>query len=561
MDQQQEPSSWFWNWALAALFGWGGAHAWTLVAQGASSGWLLVACVVSWFLAFSKGIAGLHAWDNAAVLRDGRKHIHTQAEASTEHGAAHWATPAELKKAGMFKLKPGGFFLGRVGGKDLNYHGEGMITLGIPGTGKSSNLITPFLLHNTSPRGKVTGTIVVDVKLELWLTTHRERERKGDRVVVISPWYKEFSDQFGGGIKTADTGFDPCCFLEASEPSIIDDCRLLASLLLPQNGESNETDSFFRDGSIDVLLAFMLLGLSKSNRITLPDLRADIMAPKEVMADSIAAMLGSEAFSGSLAELGARLATPFMDAPKELSGMLAGARRALAVYDRHGPLGRSVRKAGFDPRTFRDQRTTIYIAIPLEKIGTHSNTWLATVITVLQELISRDRRPTQVIFIVDELQNLGRQEALIRGPATLRGAGFKYWFLTQHASALASPKLYGRDWKTFLGCGATSFLGSTADLETLNLISELAGQETFVQDPTYSEQVSQEAGKKPNMSLSSGTQGRPLIRPAEIKTLLGNDGHLMFAVTLPPILAKKVSYLSVRKWRRLADPNPYYAKR
>ncbi len=557
MDQQQEPSSWFWNWTFAALFGWGGAHAWTL-AQGAGTGWMFVACGVSWFLAFSKGMAGLHAWDNAAVLRDARKHIHQQAEKSTAHGAAHWSTPSELNSAGMFKT--GGFFLGQVGGKDLFHNGEGsLLTIAGAGMGKTTSLAIPLLLRAVGASGKVTGNIAVDVKLELWLTTRRQRERMGERVVVISPWHQEFSDQFEGRIETWDDGFDPCSFLEAS-PSILDDCRLLSGLLLPQQGSSTETDSFFRDGAIDVLMAFMLLGLSKSNRITLPDLRADIMAPKEAMAESIATMLGSDAFSGALAELGARLATPFTDAPKEMSGMLSGARRALAVYDQHGPLGRSVRKPGFDFRTFRDKPTTVYIAIPLDKIGTHGSTWLATVITVAQELIGRDRRPTQVNVLLDEFQNLGRQDSIRRGLATLRGAGFRYWFLVQYASALASNKLYGQDWRDFIGCEVVSAFGATSAWETLQLLSNLAGQETFA-EPSFSEQANPGKSGGAGLSSSLSTQGRPLIRPADIKTLLGKDGHLIFAGTLPPILAKKVSYLSVRKWRRLADPNPYYTKR
>ena len=140
---------------------------------------------------------------------------------------------------------------------------------------------------------------------------------------------------------------------------------------------------------------------------------------------------------------------------------------------------------------------------------------------------------------------MGRQDALLRGLARYR-AFARYVFAVQYVSAL--ERLYGPSWKEFLGCEVVMAFGATSDHETLKLLSDLAGLRTV----TKTSFAEQDAG----FSASTGTEGTPLIRPEEIRTL--PDGKaLIFAGTLPPILADKAPYYTVRRWRRAADPNPY----
>ena len=547
-----EPASWFWCWVRAILLGFGANHVYTLGARAHDDSLTIISALL-WLFAVSQALRGMKAWGDAAAFRSLYREAHRKSQSSTDHGAARWASVKDLRKAGMLKSnKSTGIFLGQLKGKPIYHNGEGSIlALAGPGQGKTTALAAIHLLANK------TSTIVIDPKGELYATTHRQRERMGHRVIGIAPWADEMREQSGGKLKLVDDGFDPCHFLDAGASSVIDDAKLLAALLIPDSGAATETSSYFKNLSREILSTFMLLGLERKGSVTLPELRAMLMASDEELSLAFGEMATSTAFSGVLAQNGKRLSSPFMNAPKEWAAGHGGACDAVAAYDAYGLLGRSVRKQGYDFRCFRDRPTTVYIVIPPDRIATHGETWLATCITVAQELIARDRRPSKVTMLIDELQNLGRQEQLLRGLALYRGAGIRYVFLVQFVSAL--QRLYGPSWREFLGCEVVMAFGASSDIETLKLLSELAGHETFAQS-SFSEQANGVQGERPGFSTSTGNQGRPLLRPEDIRTL-GKDQILAFVGTLPPILARKVSYLKWPQLRRRADRNPYYRKR
>lgn len=536
--EQTWPRCWLGS-AVAGAIGW---YCWPLGQQGV---WFAaVISAATWWMCFMRFNRGLQAWDTAAAYRRVRK---KSEKPRKDHGRARFATLRDLKKAKMIGGE--GLFLGTVKGKELVYPGENsMLAVAGPGQGKTTSLAIPHLLRSSN------STIVIDPKLELWLTTHKARERMGHRVWVINPWAPSFAEQFGGEVEAIDHGFDPCAFLEADSPNIIDDCIMVASLLMPKGAESREADDFWRTFSQTILVGFMLRLLERDDRVTLTSLRAAIMAPADKLEADIEAMEQSEAFSGVLAEYGARMAGPYVNAPKEWSGGHSGAVNALRVYDAHGPLGRHVAKEGVDFRDFKEQPTTCYIAIPSDKMATHAG-WVAMVVTLAMEMIARDRSRTErVTFLLDEFQNLPRLEPVLKGLALYRGAGIQFVFLVQFISAL--KRLYGESWREFLGCEVVSAFGATSDLETLMLFSQLAGQESF-DTLGVSSNPDQFLAEALGMSMSLGEQGRPLMRPEDMRAL--EDGkQLIFAKNLPPILADKQSYLDVPKWRRRAEPNPYY---
>lgn len=505
------------------------------------------ASVVLALLATKWGFEGLKAWDERRALDA----IHSYSkEVSGVHGEARWAMRKDTERAGMHD--PSGLFLGRFEGRDLFFPGEtSLLTIAPPGAGKTTSLAVQHLLR--SPR----STIVADPKLELWSITHKARERMGQRVWAIIPWEDDFRRQFDGRVDVRDDGFDPCSFLEPSRSSIIDDCTMLASLLIPQNTTgANETEDFFRDFSQSILVAWMLLGLSRAGRVTLPGLRRSIMAPRERLEADIAAMVASSAFSGVLAEYGARLAGPLVNAAKEWQGGHSGSMKALRLYDAHGPLGRHVEHAGVDWSTFKDEPTTVYIAQPSDKVVTHAS-WMGMVVTLAMEGLVRDRRKVPCTFLLDEFQNLGRLEPILKGIAAYRGSGIQFWFLVQFVPAL--KRLYGESWREFFGVDLVNAFGAPADIETLDMLSRLTGQ-TTTRGFSFSSSSLSLGEPLPGVGLNAQEVARPLLRPEEIRTL-PDDQQIIFKAGMPPILATKESYLNNPQLRRLAAPNPYYTAR
>ena len=528
---------------VTGLAAWGCAQLWAVGQKGDD-----LSCAAAALLAV---IAVKGLWVAMAIFDEQQmlKGLQRRSErASITHGAARWATRKDTKAAGM--EDPSGLFLGTFKGRDLFYGGENsMLVLAPPGAGKTTSFAAQHLLRSNH------STIVLDPKLELYALTSKFREDVlRHRVHVISPWYASFAAQFGGRVECRDDGFDPCASLDPESSSVIDDCTLLASLLLPPpSKEETGSEDYWRSFSQEILVAFLLLELSRAGSVTLLRLRQMVLAAEEQLESDIAEMLTSDAFSGVLREYGARLYSPKMNSPKEWSGGLGGAVKALRLYDAHGPLGASVSKAGVDFRTFKDEPTTIYIAQPSDKVESHKG-WSGMVITLAMEMLARDRRKRRCIFLLDEFQNAGVLIPILKGIALYRGTGLQFVFLVQFLSAL--KRLYEESWREFFSVDLVAAFGAPSDPETLKLLSELTGQST-VRDVSYSSDAHALAMGGVGVGVSSRETARPLMRPEEIRLLPRSD-QLIFTANLPPICAKKQSYLDNPRLRRRASENPYY---
>src|SRR5690606_10755502 len=205
-------------------------------------------------------------------------------------------------------------------------------------------------------------------KGSLFATTHRAREAMGHRVWVLSPCWEELHDRFGGTVPVRDDGFDPAAFIDPKSSSVIDQCNLLAGLLIPAGTNASENDDYWRTFAQEILVAFMLLQLVLEGHVTLVGLRRMLMTDDEELPGLIEQMAQSTAFSGVLSENGKRLSQVFVKSSKLWSSGLSGAVKALRHYDAHGHLGRHVSKAGVDFRSFREKPTTCYIQLPSDKM-------------------------------------------------------------------------------------------------------------------------------------------------------------------------------------------------
>lgn len=536
-----------WLWTLALIAGWGARELWAvgqMPGEGLAclgSALLAVMCVrLSW--------SGLEAHDTRQLLKRVQRASRKRPDVL---GKAESASRKVTRRAGM--EKPGGIFLGEhPPGRELFFHGEGSVTvIAPPGAGKT----TAFAIANLLRLPLGTSALVLDPKLEQYAVCKADLERRGFRVLLISPWWETFAEEFGGRVDSRDDGFDLCSFLDPSNPSVIDHCTLLASLLIPQPPKGGtETEDFFRDFSISILVAFMLLELDRAGSVTLPRLRRMVMAPEEQVEADIAAMLASEAFSGVLAEYGARLYSPKMNAPKEWSGGVSGAMKALRLYDAHGPLGRSVEKAGVDFRTVKDGKTVVFFAQPAETMDTHKG-YTAAVLILAMEMLARDRRKAPAILLADEIQNTpAALVPVLKGIALYRGTGLQFICLFQFLAAI--KRHVGDAWREFLSVDVVAAMGVPADPETLQILSRLSG-ETTARTSNYSSDAQRLALGELSAGMSSHEVARPLLTSDDIRTMDQSE-MLVFVRGMPLIRARKQSYLNNKELRRRASPNPYY---
>ncbi len=462
-------------------------------------------------------------------------------------GKAQWASLADVKQQGM--TQDTGLFLGQLDGREIYYPGEThLLTIAPPGAGKGTCIVIPTLL-------KYGGSVIVtDPKGELFAITARHRQnRLGHRIVVLCPWAKKLSEELG--IEIPDHGFNPLTLIQPG-PDIKDEAEMISSLLLPGHANMKADDEFWLEGGQSILTAFLLYLKSqeqKVGKLTLPLLRQYLhLAPPELSA-VLYGMSQDDSFGGCIREYGGKLLGTWERSPGQFQGVLGSAQKALRIYDSVSPLGYHVSSGDIDFKALKHEPTTIYVIMPSDRAHTHAP-WLNLVMSLAIELVGRDRSNRRVLFLLDEMANMGYMPNILRGMAQYRGQGLQVWSIIQQLSQL--EKLYGK-------AGSNQFVGTCElinifgvwDPETIEFISKWVGQ-TTVRNFTYNVSKMTNPSDVADVNYSAADKALTLVRPEDIRTMSESE-ELIFYRNLAPIRARKVHYHTHREWREWADPNPY----
>lgn len=544
MTHPAQRGSWIRPLLIAGVAGFLALKLWP-IGQTEGHGRDCLASAVLWLLALRLFFAAFANWDYASEMRRVKK---LSMQPASTHGKARLGEDDDAEVAGMFNGQ--GVFLGRRGRRDLHYPGEThLMTIAPAGAGKGTCLVVPNLLRNPM------SMIVTDPKGELCAMTARHRaERLGHRVIVLNPWREKLSLELGEDL--GDAGFNPLAIIRPG-PDVKDEAELVASLLVPGQPGMSESEDYFVDFGQTILAGVMLHMVSEpdAGEITLPELRRSLMAPVEQLEALLAEMAASEAFGGVVGEYGGRLSATLINSPKEFSGGLSTAQKALRIYDGFGPLGKHVASGTFDFLGVKQQPTTVYVIMPSDRAGTHA-AWLNLVISIAIEMVGRDRTNQRVLFLLDEFANLGYLPGVLRAMAQYRGQGVQVWTLVQQISMLR--RLYKDGWQEFVGLSELVNTFGVWEPETLKLISEWIGNET-VRDLSYSSRAAERFDGTRDVSVAANDRARAVIRPEEVRTMPA-DEQLVFFRNLPVFRGEKASYLEERELVRLAAPNPYHRR-
>lgn len=487
-----------------------------------------------------------------SVRRRRKKLMKESRKNSNLHGKARFADEHDLKKAGLFR--PKGLYLGRFRKRKIYYSGEThLLTIAPPGAGKGTSIVVPNLLSAKRRFFKMVNNlsvIVADPKAELWAISSWFRENiLGHRIIVLCPWAKEMSAALGKVI--TDHGFNPYCLFEYAD-NIKDAAKLISSLLLPGKAQMSQSDEFWNDGGRGILTTFSLFLYYKFGRVDLPMIRKHLLAPPEIMFDTLDEMSGCMAFEGAIAEYGGKLLGALKNSPQQFEGWLGTAQKALEIYESGSPLGDHVSRGELDFASLKDHPTTIYVIMPSDRAGTHA-AWLNMVMSLGIEQVGRDRSNRRVLFLLDEFANIGYLPNVLRGMAQYRGQGVQVWAVIQQISQLT--RLYGENgMRDIIGMAEVTSTFGIWEPQTLKMISEWMGSRTI---RNYGQNVTPAVEKNSfGFNYSASDQGVPLMRPEEIRTMPSED-QLIFYKNLSPIRAQKVPYFRDRSFRTKAQANPY----
>lgn len=439
----------------------------------------------------------------------------TQEKEQTSRGSAHWAKKKDVKEL----IEGSGVPIGRFNRKILRTKTH-LVTCAPTRSGKGVGAILPTLLE-------YPGSVVcLDLKGENYAITANFR-KKFSQLVCLNPF---------GLLGIPSNSYNWLDAINITERDCIEKAEKMASLLVGRSADSS-AESHFQDQAIRLLQGVILFVCSdddkeKRNICTVSKLVHDVslddlcnaMASKE-----------SEAF-GIIASIGRQFLNNSND--KEKGSILSTAQRATNFLDNPNIQG-TLEKSDFDIFQLPKKRTSLYIIIPQDKVSDFSAYIRIFFDLVLSSVIaSNGKSKYEVLFLLDEVAQLGYMKNLLDAISFIRGLGGQLWFFFQSLSQLRG--IYGKKSGDILENATQIFYGCN-DFETAEHISKTLGKMTLKEyDPD---------------SKKSHYIDRDLLAPNEIRGL-GPETPIILMAGKAPIKVKRLCHYRDKEYRGKFDPSP-----
>lgn len=438
----------------------------------------------------------------------------------SQYGNAHWATPAEIKKAGLMH-NGSGFTMGMYKGKMLvvdKINCQHALLFAPTGSGKGTGFVIPNLLFWDD------SVIVHDVKLENFQITSGYRSAKMHQKCYL--WNPADQDGY-------THCYNPMDFISRDYGTQVDDVMKITKFLLPK-------EEFWTNEGRALTTGIMLALLALDDRPTsmgevLRTLRSDDVSY------NIAVILdtkGEKIHPTGYMNLASYLQKP----DKERGSVTSTAASALDLWA--NPLvDAATMKSDFNIGVFRTIPTSLFVGIspsnvsrlqPLLQIFYQQ---CASIFT--KKLPDQRKEKHRVLMLLDEFPTLGKMEEIRQGIAYYRGYWVKLFLITQDTEQLKA---------IYEASGMNSFLSNCTyrityaanNVDTAKYISDLLGDKTL---------ITQDDGSRPKYldlnpgarTVSTKKSGRKLLMPQEVIGL-PQDEQIILIEANPPIKCKKIVY-------------------
>jgi type IV secretion system protein VirD4 len=492
------------------------------------------------------------------------------------------------------------FILGRTKEDKVNelisFSGEGhVLTVAKTGAGKGVSVVIPNLLNYKG------SAVVVDPKGENFLQTHFHRENgfgdKNQDISLIDPFgevskqiqrkineiksgvvnspegYLEYLEQlqpkcteYGSG--NYRKGFNPMqlinnLYSQKRYDEIYDEANVLADMLVVKTpGESDphwneKARSFIRGAILFVVFSSLYEDVSK-----------DLLAVRHCIFYFFKAPARVPRVPVDLEEQGVfdiednlRL---FLDECEDqensyytyLKGV-AGEVSIIAGDERNSVLSNVLRHTEFldspmvaksiirnDCLTDDIKRSfkTIYLVLPANKLSSYSRLSRLWINCVIQSIASDTQvSENRVLFMLDEMAQLGYMEPLIQAVSLMRGYGMNLWMIFQDLPQIRG--IYGEKWQTFVANSRVQQFFGVTDNDTTEYVSKLLGQTTMiVRSDSGTRGTSSGAGgsgSSESFSQNVSNAGKPLLYPDQIRRM---NYQILIADGINPVRAHLIKY-------------------
>jgi type IV secretion system protein VirD4 len=411
---------------------------------------------------------------------------------SDHHGSASWGTDEIWKRLGMEKPSSQGAF--RVGrGWYMNEVGHAL-TVAPTGAGKGTTVIIPNLLNSAS-----MSAVVVDPKGENAAITGPYRRARNLRPLYFNPW---------GLLDLPHHGINPFVYLDPENPRLEDDIDLIAELLVPKEADAGSNGAHFENRS-RALIQALLYYLAYCT----PALLRTPSRLRELLRDDLETVFEemslSDGADGLLRQYGKEFGGLLKRSEREAGSIISTAQSATDIFKGRAMQRAFERDSGFRFEDMREDRYTLYLMIPADKLQSHYRLTRLIVGLAMQKCV-QNPSGGKVAFFLDEFPALGYLEIAERAFSTFRGFGVQCWPFVQDLSQL--KQIYGDKWQTFVANATfTQFFGVN-DVWTAEQVSKMLGQQTITTGSIGSNNGSNGGSTSTNLSVT----GRPLKTPDEV---------------------------------------------
>lgn len=224
---------------------------------------------------------------------------------------------------------------------------------------------------------------------------------------------------------------------------------------------------------------------------------------------------------------------------KELGSILSTAQRATNFLDNPG-IKRTITKSDFKLSMLPDQIMSVYLIMPQDQVSDFRAYIRVFFDLAISSLTSRKKRGKyEVLFLLDELAQIGFLEIIPKAISFIKGIGGQLWLFFQSYAQMQN--IYGKDADTILGNSTQIFYGCN-DNKTAELISKSLGKKTV--------REYRKNGEYNDIS-------KDLLSPDEVRKLSPENPIILMAGR-SPIMVKRLNYLRDNEYKGLFDQNPYF---
>lgn len=445
------------------------------------------------------------------------------------HGDAKWADETEIRRAKMRAKK--GLLLGRTSAR--NYlivdDFQHVLLFAPTGSGKGVGFVIPNLLFWEE------SVVCHDIKMENYELTSGYRFQKLKQNCFV------WNPADPNGITHC---YNPLDWLSEKPGQLVDDCQKICNLVLPEQ-------EFWQNEARSLLLGIMLYLVAVPEKVTsfgevVRTMRSDdVVYNLAVVLDTIGGKIHPVAYMNIAAFL--------QKADKERSGVVSTMNSGLELWA--NPLiDTATASSDFDLQTLKKKRQTVYVGVTpdnLQRLEPLLKVFYQQATDFMTRHMPRDDEKYGVLFMMDEFPSLGEMPQFQVGIAYFRGYRVKLFLIVQDTQQLKG---------IYEEAGMNSFLSnsyyrvtfSANNIETANMISQLVGNKTAIQESHNKPKFLDFNPASRTMHVSE-TQ-RALLLPQEV-IQLPRDEQIILVESFAPIKCKKIFYFKDSTFtKRLLPP-------